>query len=67
MNSPKTLAVREMEHVCSPYDYALVEAARISLVKPNSLICICVHCRVQARLPADMKHKAACCFNRHKG
>lgn len=51
---------------CDPYDYSLTEAARIRLVKPNALICICVHCRAQARLPADMRHSPHCCFRKEK-
>lgn len=49
---------------CSAYDYALVEAARTRLRKPNSLICVCVHCRAQAKLPQDLKHQPTCCFHR---
>jgi len=48
---------------CSAYDYALVEAARVTLRKPNALICVCVHCRAQAKVPAEMKHSSRCCFN----
>lgn len=47
---------------CSVYDYSLTASARNALKVGFKFICICVHCRGQAKTEADIQHTKECCF-----